>query len=402
MKIKSPKRLITFVVILTLIISLFYVFASISSGVNFSFLTKNKTINSKALQNFVVAGVDELGQRTDLILFCQYNSITKDFNVLQIPRDTKVETKRYDKKINSAYGTDKKEIALYDDIENIVGIRPDKYVIVSFKAFRELIDVIGGVEVNVPFIMNYHDPYQHLAIELYPGLQNLDGKHAEMYMRFRMNDDGTGYKNGDIDRIAAQKEFYSLVVDKVLSVKNVFKTHKLLQVIKNNVKMDFTGEEILGYIGEIPSFKKENIKIHTLPGEGKYVNGISYFVHDEEKTKSIINQYFSSENQTVAYKTVNPTKNKFIKVEVINSTSIDRDLVDICKVVKDKLENHGFTVISSYNSDKVKDKSQIVDHNGKNASDEVLKIFSGVPVINDDDKSADADVTIYVGNDFSF
>ena len=114
MKIKSPKRFIIFIFTFILIFSFIFVLASIPfKGVNFAFLSKNKTINSKALQNFVVAGVDELGQRTDLILFCQYNSITKDINVLQIPRDTKVETKRYDKKINSAYGTKQKEKALY-------------------------------------------------------------------------------------------------------------------------------------------------------------------------------------------------------------------------------------------------------------------------------------------------
>lgn len=405
MKIKSPVRFILSILAVIFIIYIVCAAASLFGGgkpVNFAFLSKSKTVKSEALENFVVAGVDEQGQRTDLILFCQYNDITKSLNVLQIPRDTRVESKRYDKKINSAYGTEKKEAALFEEIEDITGIVPDKYAIVSFKAFRELIDAIGGVEVNVPIRMYYHDPYQNLNIDLLPGKQLLDGKKAEMYMRFRQNDDGTGYKNGDIDRVAAQKEFYGLVADKLLSVKNVFKTHKILQIFKNNVKMNFTGEDVLSYIGKIPSFKMENIKIHTLPGEGKYIGGVSYFVHDVEATKKIIDENFTNGSKMQVLKTVNPSKNKFIDIEVINATSIDRTQVDVCKVVREKLEEHGFNVVASYNTDKIKDKSEIIDHNAKNASEEILKLYSGIGVKNDENKDAESDVTIYVGNDFPF
>lgn len=404
-KIKSPIRFIIFVALIVAVIAVGFVSASMLAGgkkISLPFFSKDKTVRSQVLQNFVVAGVDEEQQRTDLILFCQYNDVTKSLNVLQIPRDTKVETKRQDKKINSAYGTNEKEVALFDDIENITGIRPEKFVIISFKAFRELVDAIGGVEVNVPFRMYYHDPAQSLTIDLLPGKQLLDGKKAEMYMRFRMNDDGSGYKNGDIDRIAAQKEFYSLTADKLLNVKNVFKTHRLLQIFNDNVKMNFTGEEILAYIGKLPSLKKENINITMLPGEGSYINGISYFIYDKEKAEQILNESFLTDNKTLVYKTVNPSKNKYIDVEIVNATSIERDLVDVCGVVRDKLEEHGFNVVASYNSDKIKDKSEIVDHNAKNASEEILKIYAGLPVKNDEARDAEADVTIYVGNDFSF
>ena len=405
MRIKSPLRFSLTIIALILIIYIGFISAASLLGnrdVKFAFWSKGETVETKATQNFVVAGVDEDGQRTDVILFCQYNEITKKLNLLQIPRDTKVETKRYDKKINSAYGSKDGIKSLSTEIASITGIEPDKYIVVSFKAFRELIDAIGGVDVNVPFRMYYHDPVQNLTIDLLPGEQHLNGKQAEMYMRFRQNDDGSGYKNGDIDRIAAQKEFYSIVADKLLTVKNVFKTHKLLKIFNDNVKMNFTGDEILSYIGEIPSFKKENIGIHTLPGEGKYVGSVSYFVHDEEKTKQIIEENFSLDTQKELYKTVNPSKNRFIKVEVVNSSSISPEIANVVEIVKKKLENHGFKVISAYNSEKIRDKSEIIDHNSKNGAAEILKIYSDVKVFNDENPDSEADVTIYIGNDFTF
>lgn len=405
MKIKSPVRFIVSIIVLLFIIYIGFKAAVSLAGnkkVNFAFWSKEKNIKSQAVENFVVAGVDEEGLRTDLILLCQYNDITKKINVLQIPRDTKVDTKRSDKKINSAYGTKERETALFRDIKNITGIEPDKYVIISFKAFRELVDAIGGVEVEVPFRMYYHDPVQSLTIDLLPGKQLLDGSHAEMFMRFRQNDDGSGYKNGDIDRIAAQKKFYGLVADKLLNVKNVFKTHKMMQIFKENVKMNFNGEEILSYLGKIPSLNKENINIVSLPGEGKYIGNVSYFVADEKKTKELMNEYFSADKDLVNYKIVNPAKNSFIKVEVVNASSIDKDMVNVAEVVSKNLENHGFNVVSSYNSDRIKDKSELVDHNAKYASDEIKKIYSSLPVKNDENDKAEVDVTVYIGNDFTF
>ena len=405
MRIKSPLRFVLSIIVLILIIYIGFVSAANLSGnkdVKFAFWSKSETVESKATQNFVVAGVDEDGQRTDVILFCQYNDITKKLNLLQIPRDTKVETKRSDKKINSAYGSKNGIDSLFEEIGTITGITPDKYVIISFKAFRELIDAIGGVDVNVPFRMYYHDPVQSLTIDLMPGDQHLNGRQAEMFMRFRQNDNGSGYKNGDIERIETQKKFYSIVADKLLTVKNVFKTHKLLKIFNENVKMNFTGDEILSYIGEIPNFKKENIGIHTLPGEGKYIDGVSYFVFDKDKTKKLIDENYSINGEKEIYKTVNPSKNKFIKVEVINSSSISPDIANVAEIVKNNLEEHGFKVVAAYNSEKIRDESLIVDHNSKNGSAEILKIYRDVKIFNDENPQSEADVTVYIGNDFAF
>jgi len=189
--------------------------------INFALWNASGVNKLQTVENFVVAGIDKDGYRTDLILFCQYDLTDNSLTAMQIPRDTKVNNKRNDKKINSAYGSPKKTEAMFDELESIVGIRADKYVIVSFKAFRELIDAIGGVEVNVPMRMYYTDPYQNLTIDLYPGEQLLDGRRAEMFMRFRQNLDGSGYPDGDIGRNAAQRKFYSAVTDKLLSGKTV-------------------------------------------------------------------------------------------------------------------------------------------------------------------------------------
>jgi len=253
-------------------------------------------VQKEVVQNFVVAGIDEDGTRTDLVLLCQYSFSDDSLEVLQIPRDTKVENGRYDKKINSAYGTPGRIETLFDEVAGLTGIRPQRYVIVGFEGFRELIDAIGGVEFDVPARMYYTDPKQDLKIDLYPGKQLLDGKKAEMFMRFRQNDDGTGYAEGDIGRMKAQKNLYGAIVNKLTSAETIWDVPEIVSVTARNVKTDFSVKEIMKYVRRIPSFKSGNVRFHMLPGEGGYdSDGISYFFCDREQTKLLMKEYFGTE-----------------------------------------------------------------------------------------------------------
>lgn len=410
MRVKSPLRLTIAILILLILIYVgFRGTVSIITGQPFKFGFSSWGDGGKLVQDFVVAGVDEEGYRTDLILFCRYNMADDSINVLQIPRDTRIENDRRDKKINSAYGSPEKEQTLFDEIESVIGIRPEKSVIVSFKAFREIIDAIGGVEIDVPIRMYYHDPFQNLNIDLYPGVQLLDGKHAEMFMRFRQNDDGTGYLNGDIDRVAAQKGFYQAAADKLLSGGTILKAPKIIGVLTQNVKTDFTVSEMATYIGRLPQFSMDKVKIHTLPGEGGYADdGVSYFFHDKEATAALIKEHFTPQNGPVEIAKRTSFKNRFIKVRIIDATGLDPENADILTVVKENLTSYGFNVVSAERSSKISDSSVIINHNTKRAASDVQKIYGNVPVKENienyvvDAGEKTADVTIKMGTDFSF
>ncbi len=412
MRLKSPLRLAVAIVILLMLIYVGLSGAiSIITGnpMNLAFWRSDKVADDKIL-DVLVAGTDEDGYRTDLILLCRYNMTDNKVSALQIPRDTRIEDNgRSDKKINSSYSTPEKEQTLFDEIEMLTGIRPERHVIVSFKAFRQLIDAIGGVEVNVPIRMYYHDPFQNLSIDLFPGTQVLNGRQSEMFMRFRYNDDGTGYPNGDIDRIAAQKKFYEAALDKLLSGKTILKVPKILGIITENVKTDFTGEDIMKYIGEIPSFKMENINILTLPGEGAYADdGVSYFFHDKEATRLLLDEYFVSMEKKSRIQQQISAKNRFVKVKIVDATGIDKESADVLKVVTDMLTEYKFKVVSTEKTDRIQDSSKLINHNNKNAAEVVgavyggIEIKEGVEAFVKKDGEKTPDVTLIVGSDFMF
>lgn len=410
MKLKSPIRLVVAVLVMLILVYIGYVGAmSIISGEPLKFGFSSSLSDSEQVEDFVVAGVDKDGTRTDLILFCRYNRGDNSLNVIQIPRDTKVENKRKDKKINSAYGSSEDHKALFDEIEKVIGIRPEKSVIVSFKAFRELIDIIGGVEVNVPIRMLYNDPYQDLKIDLLPGPQLLDGRKAEMFMRFRQNSDGSGYANGDIDRIAAQRKFYEAVAKKLLSGSVILKIPKILGIISDNVETDFSLREIVDYAGDIPKLSSEKIKVHTLPGEGGYDDdGTSYFFCDKEKTKELVNEHFKVEKADVETGYKGAFKNRFISVKIVDATGVSSDNMDMLKTASEIVESYGFKVVALETAKKVSDKSVLTNHNNKRAAVELQKAFKTVEIAETVEKyipeegEKEADVTLKMGIDFNF
>ncbi len=410
MKLKSPIRLVAVILVMLVLIYIGYVGAmSIITGEPLRFGFSSSLSDTEQVEDFVVAGIDKDGTRTDLILFCRYNRGDNSLNVLQIPRDTKVENKRKDKKINSAYGSSEDHKALFDEIEKVIGIRPEKSVIVSFKAFRELIDVIGGVEVNVPIRMLYNDPYQNLKIDLLPGPQLLDGRKAEMFMRFRQNDDGSGYPNGDIDRVATQKKFYEAVAKKLLSGSTILKIPKLLAIISDNVETDFSLREIVDYAGDIPKLSAEKIKVHTLPGNGGYDDdGTSYFFCDEEKTKELMDEHFKVEKTKIETGYKGAFKNRFITVRIVDATGVSSDNMDMTETVAEVVGSYGFKVVAVETSAKVLDKSMLVNHNNKRAAVELQKVFKSVDIAETIEEyvphegEKEADVTLKMGVDFNF
>lgn len=246
--------------------------------------------------NFVILGTDKGETRTDLILLCSFSESENTLDIVQIPRDTRVETDRADKKINSAYGSRGGIEEIKAEVEQITGVYPDKYVVLNFDGFRQLIDAIGGVEFNVPFRMYYTDPVQDLVIDLYPGKQVLNGEKAEMFMRFRQNNDGTGYVEGDIGRLKAQKNFYKATVKQILSLNGLINLGEIMNTVGNNLKTDFTLSDLLSHIDNLRRLGPDSINIVMLPGRSGYINengnNISYYIRDEKETEKLIREYF--------------------------------------------------------------------------------------------------------------
>lgn len=362
---------------------------------------KAAKIDLNGKNNILVLGMDKDGYRSDIVLLCQLDAQSNKVNILQIPRDTMIETKRADKKINSVYGLGGED-ELFSVVKDKFGVKCDKYVVVSLNAFRVFIDEIGGVDINVPIRMYYTDPTQNLVIDLQQGFQHLNGEKAEMFIRFRKNNDGTGYA-GDIGRMEAQKEFYSAVFHKLLSVNSIAKIPKLYSIFSESVKTNLKAKDVMDLMTEALRLDKSNITIHDAPGEADYIKGVSYFVLDEEKTEELIKTHFLNEETPAQAEEkkedkigfFDKLKNKRIKVQILNGSHYP----DAEVFAKTQVERLGYSVSETRKLEKVYyKKTQIIDHTGKIKEDTFASVFEVCDFIRDNDKESGADVTIVIGD----
>lgn len=248
--------------------------------------------------NVLIMGTDKVGLNTDVMLVANINPITKQIHVVSIPRDTKVQYKGTHK-INSIYGKGKAELTkevVGEIIENPI----DYSVVANPEGFRNIIDILGGVEVDVPRNMNYDDYDQDLHIHLKKGLQVLDGKKSEQFVRYRH-----GYVEGDLGRIEAQQIFFKALVEQKLKPQYILKADKILEQIFKYVKTDIPFDVAVKYALAAKDMPSENISFLSLPGTPKKTNGAWYFIHDTLEIEKQIKIDFShdvTQQQTSAEK----------------------------------------------------------------------------------------------------
>jgi len=346
------------------------------------------------------------GHLTDFLMLGQYNPNTRDIALLSIPRDTNV-SNSVDGKINSLYGGKYPEKVM-KKVEEITGIEVQHYLVFDTKILRKLVDEIGGVTVDVPINMNYDDPEQGLYIHLKKGKQTLTGKQAEQLVRFRKNNDGTGYLNGDVGRVATQQMFIKTMASEVLSPKNITKIGNLISIVLNGTKTDITMDVISQYMDDAVTIKTDRIKTDTLPGEGRYGMSpygykLSYYYHNEEETKKLIEELFNTSNYNqsdendIVETNGNLINDEKIRLEVLNASS---DASKLSEIVE-KLNENDFNVVKIGNyKTTTNENSRIIDYGVGNEEEiekikEILKITKVEKV---EDSSVSVKYSIIIGN----
>lgn len=269
------------------------------------FVDSGDKTRKKDFYTFMICGTDNDGTRTDTIIVASYNIKTQTVNMVNIPRDTMSNVKRKIKKINSGFngGPDQ----LKEELQMLIGIPIDRYAVIDFKGFIQLIDLIGGVDFDVPTYMVWDDPTQDLHIFLEPGMQHLDGAKAIQLVRFRQNNPGVkgGYAEGDIGRIKMQQNFLRTVAKKVLSLSNVMKLNDMASAIFDNTKTDMSMNEILWFGLRAMKMDFNNINMTTLPGHDAYLyepdygHMQSYYVPEEDKILTMVNELLNPYEEPV-------------------------------------------------------------------------------------------------------
>ena len=246
----------------------------------------------------LVAGLDEEETLTDILMVVCFDHGRGTANILQIPRDTYVGSDVRTGKVNATYGSAREGESMINKlirkINTHFGLPIDHYVLLNLSAFRNIIDAVGGVELNIPERLRVADSVSHELYYIGPGLTLLDGQKAEAFIRCRS---GQNYKKGDMSRVEAQRTFYAAFAQKVIDM-SLGQMFKIASSCYNKVNTDMSIGEVLGYAEAAKQLTLDQIQIHSVPGQGGYFTPegmrqeLSYYSIHKDEYVEMINQYF--------------------------------------------------------------------------------------------------------------
>ena len=237
--------------------------------------------------NVLVIGVDtrpddpEMGSRTDTIMLVQVVPKTGDVKLLSVPRDLYVEVEPGEKdRINAAYNYGGIEQTV-DALENYTGVPIDHYAIVDFEGFREVIDAMDGVRVDVG--QDVFPEKWHMG----EGVQRLGGRKALFYARYR------GTAGGDLDRMERQRRLVAALRSKALQWNIIEKLPATMKVMNENVQtdLDLDSSVALGQV-LIRRGKHAEVTSEQLEGTPRTLpDGAEVLIPDDEENRLILAKF---------------------------------------------------------------------------------------------------------------
>ncbi|HEM6577084.1 LCP family protein [Streptococcus suis] len=224
-------------------------------------------------------GGDWEGGRSDSMILVTVNPKTKETNMMSLTRDIMVEIAEANgessgtvEKLNHSYSYGQAPMAIAT-IEKMMDINIDRYIEINMDGLVELVDAVGGIEVNntlgFPISISEHEPAYTSIVQ--PGKQLVNGNQALVYARMRYDD-----PEGDIGRQRRQREVITAIIKKLLQLDGFTQYKKILTAISNNMRTNIeispaTIPSLLGYKDSV-----SKLNSYQLRGVDQMVDAIYY------------------------------------------------------------------------------------------------------------------------------
>ncbi len=370
----------------------------------------------------LILGIDERAQwdepawRTDTMIVATLDPVTLQAGVLSIPRDLWVEIPGYThNRINTAH-----YIGDYDDypgggpalavetVEHNLGFEIDYYVRVNFQAFTDLVDEIGGIDIDVeetiddPLYPDANYGYDPLTIEA--GEQHFDGELALKYARTRH----TG--NGDFDRARRQQQVILAILEKATQpavlTRLVSKAPELYAMVEASSSTDLKLDQAVALAGLARKIDAEAIHFAvidenctenwTTPDDSMVLVPIRERMREKRDYIFGLEPVEAPEEVPETEESAEPAT-----LSVLNGTLTP----GLAQSTADFLTANGFTVTNFANANRQDyDSSLIILNRDFPAVADELVAQLGLPrssVVNGENPTAEYDIVVILGQDYA-
>jgi LCP family protein required for cell wall assembly len=261
--------------------------------------------------NFLLLGSDTRdpenldGSRSDTIIVLHLNKDQTSAQLISIPRDTWVHIPKSangqhgdtDSKINAAYAWGGVPL-MVQTVEGYTGVRIDHVALVDFAGFKEIVDALGGVTINVETsFTSTHSLNPDGKRHFDKGVQTMDGAAALDYARERY-----AFKDGDFARIRHQQDVIKAILDKASSsgtLASPTKINSFLNATTDTVSVD-KDLNLLSMATQLRHLRSGNLHFYTSPSKGTGMIGDqSVVLPDKTKAKSLFDAVRKDDTATI-------------------------------------------------------------------------------------------------------
>ena len=222
--------------------------------------------------------------RTDALLLATINKKDQSVKLVSIPRDSRVyipSRKKMDK-ITHAHVFGGVE-STRDTVEKFLNVPIDYYVKFNFESFVEIVDALGGIDVDVPVTFTEQDSKDQAGmIHLEKGYQHLNGEQALALARTRKID-------SDEMRGQRQQLVIEAIAKKALSVQSIGKLSSILDAVDDNMQTNLTFDDMLSITRNMTGTDLQMEKLQ-IEGTDKRIGGIYYYIPNEKSVQDISEQ----------------------------------------------------------------------------------------------------------------
>ena len=236
--------------------------------------------------------------RSDTILLLRFDPRYPSLRILSIPPGSRVEIPGvgFDK-LNNVNAQGGPALTARTVSKTLNDVPIDRYVRMTPDALKELVDLVGGIEVFVPQPMSYVDRTQKLEIHLEPGWQTLNGDQAGQFARFR---DG---KDGDVGRVQRQQILLEALAKRLQNPGILPRLPQAVRLLQQYIDTNLTLEEMLALANLTQALNRDETKMVILPGRFSE----SYWTISPEGRDRVMRDYFALPLETVSTSLASPS-----------------------------------------------------------------------------------------------
>jgi polyisoprenyl-teichoic acid--peptidoglycan teichoic acid transferase len=298
-KIRWGRWILTFLVLIILVGVSYFVFDILFSAKNASNKIYQKLDTSKMKKyreeeveitkdpfTILLAGIENQDGgkgRSDVLILLTVNPQTKQILQLSIPRDTRtyIPAAEEKTKITHSYSYGGIE-ATIGAVNELFDVPIDYYITTNFEGFEDIVDTMGGVNVEVPFNFKAQLTGSLKWKYYHKGNMELNGNEALAYVRMRKSD-----PRGDFGRNERQKQVIKEIIDEGTSFSSITKIDNILEDLGDNVKTNIPPSKLASFMKLYKELKSTKINNLKLDGQDEYINDVYYYIPDQSSLDEI-------------------------------------------------------------------------------------------------------------------